>query len=103
MIVALTRTLLDEYGGYRPGLARITLTGANQRPRRFIHPPTFEWEPVAGAATYRVAVWSGAVRVHDVTVSEPTATLEPAWIDIPDGLCRLTIYALAAGGELIGV
>ncbi len=32
------------------------LTGRNQLARRFIHAPSFEWQPVEGASSYRISI-----------------------------------------------
>lgn len=102
MVATEQQTLLDTYGGYAPGRARIEFAGPNQQGRRFIHPPRFEWAPVPDAVRYRVVLWSGPSVVLDATVSDTAIALAGAWHQIPHGRVRLCVVALDASGTLVG-
>ncbi len=106
-------TLLDRFGGLPPGhSAAIALTGRNQRPRRFIHPPAFEWDPVPDAARYVVAGYADGGRttgdqaqaapLFELEVTNPAVALDSAWAEVPCGRVRLAILALGAGEEVLG-
>src|SRR5579875_3906312 len=95
------QTLLDQYGGYSPGRVRIELIGPNQRPRRFIHAPHFQWTNVPGCASYRVVVWDSTGCALDVTTSEPGIDLGYWWDKIPVGTVRMVILGIDATNSLL--
>ncbi len=67
----------------------------NARARQFMYAPAFEFKPVQGATAYRFTAtaygpgWS-------VETTEPKASLEPIWKDLPEGKLELQFVALGA-------
>jgi hypothetical protein len=94
--------LLDRAGGHQVGAGpRIKLTGPNQLARRFIHPPEFAWEPVGGAARYRISLAQDDRLVGVLETDRPTAELAELWPRIEAGPCRWIVQALDADGGML--
>jgi ribosomal protein S18 acetylase RimI-like enzyme len=64
---------------------KIQLTGPTAYAPRFAGPPTLTWEPVDGAATYRVRVADENGIISDGRVIEPRIDLASIWDRLPDG------------------
>ncbi|HUU29789.1 MAG TPA: hypothetical protein VM123_18460 [archaeon] len=70
---------------------------------RFIYVPSFDFNPVEGAARYRFTARSEADKKEYVfEAREPWATLKPVWKELPVGYVSLTVEGLDDSGLVAG-
>ena len=76
----------------------------NIKARAFIHPPAFDFKPVAGAKAYRFTVTEKADgKSHSFSAEHPWAPLTPVWGEIAPGYVTVKCEGLGADGAALGV
>lgn len=73
---------------------------------KFIYAPSFDFEPVDGAVSYRFTVSMSDQtdnRAWSFVADTPKAALSPVWSSIPAGDVELKVEALNRKGEVVGV
>lgn len=76
------------------------LTGRNQLARRFIHAPSFEWQPVAGASSYRISIAQTSSTLAILDSVRPAIDFTPVWPRVAEGQCRWLIQAMDGDREV---
>ena len=74
----------------------------NENAKLFIYPPSFDFRPQDGAASYRFVVTDDVHKERAFSASEPTATLAPVWAELPVGFTTVRCEALDAQGKVLG-
>lgn len=66
---------------------------------QFMYVPAFQFQPIPGTKNYRYHAVDEAGTDHTFEADSAKALLTPVWGEIPEGVVKLTVYALDEAGQ----
>lgn len=74
----------------------------NRQAVQFQFAPSFDFQPIAQAASYRFVIQSAQGKTLAFTATTPTASLAPIWTQLSTGKATLQVSGLDAEGKPVG-